>query len=249
MILRASFDDSGTHKGSDIVIWGGVVGEIEHFAILEAAWERFLASPVEDGRRIIKWSSYDCHWGLGEFMGWEQGAKDRARRNARQCIIDSGVVPVSFAVPLVPWNRIMTGKVGQAFHSANAVAFSEAAKSGLKIAEVRKQAIAAVFDKGQQSPHFDEILRRYGDEAKKRKIPVSLTYQRVIDNYGLQAADVVATETYWIAGPLLRLGKIEMDPQQRAFFNGLEPLSLLMPEQAIRDLRERYLADHPEEAD
>lgn len=240
MFLRASFDDSGTHDNSDIVVWGGVFGEIEHFNSLERAWAEFLASPVEDERSITKWSSADCFWGIGEFRGWEKAARDRARRNARQCIIDSYVVPISFAVPVKPWQRIVAPVAPPKFNSANFAAFAKCGDAAIRVAKRQGKAIACVYDLGQRNQLFDQVVALHEERASEAGVPISQTFLAVADNYGLQAADCVATETYWVAVPFLKSGKIELDAQQQAFFGALSPISLFMSEDEMRSFAERW---------
>lgn len=242
MFLRASFDDSGTHAASNLAVWGGVIGQIEDFTRLEQRWAAFLASPAEDGRSISKWSSFDCRWGKGEFEGWKEGARDRARCRARKCIIDSGVLTVAFGVPKKQWAEILGGVFPASLNSANDAALAKCGEAAVEIAHRRKQAIACVIDKGQRSKIAERYLALLDDLAQRRQVPVSWAFQAVIDNYGLQAADCVATECYWAAEARFNGESSELDKQQQAFFANVDPIAYVMTDRAMKHLAQTLVA-------
>ena len=245
LMLRACFDDSGTHARSEAVVWGGVIGSVEQFALLENLWDMFLAEPADGKPRIKKFSASDCKSGRNEFDGWEQGARDLARRNARQIIARSQVVPVAYAVPLKSFNKIIRGRVLRAFGPASGMAFAACADTALKLARKRNEAVACVFDIGQSSPDLDSLLADNLKRAQSEGISISHTFQAVADNYGLQASDTIATEHYWYALQCLRSGDEQPDPHMKALVRDTKPFGFLMDEADMRSLRDRYLKAKP----
>lgn len=240
MLLRASFDDSGTHSDSSVAIWAGIVGDVGQYADLESAWQKFLLSPVEDNRSITKWHSVDCLHGRGEFYGWELGARDRARHNARQAIIDSGVVPVSFAVPREAWEQIVAPHAPIPLKSASAPAFTRCGQAAAQLAQRRRTPIACIYDAGQSCENFNTILGWCNTWANDMGVQIAQGFRPVASYIGLQAADCIATENYWVADRVVRGIPVELDAQQRAFFGGLDPISRIMSEDEMHRLAENW---------
>lgn len=244
-MLRACFDDSGTHADSRVVVWGGLIGNTEAFSVLEYLWEQFLREPAEGKAPITKFSARDCRRGRGEFDGWEEGARDRARKIARDIIVKSQLVPVCYAIPVDEFNRIIRGRVRRAFGDANAISFAACADTALKLARKRKEAMACVFDAGQQSKFLTELLDDNLKRAKEFGVPISHTFQAVVDSYGLQAADTIATEHYWYTLNSVQTGSDEPEPHMRALLRDTDPYGFVMVKEDMENLRERYLKQFP----
>jgi hypothetical protein len=51
-MLRAYFDDSGTHASSEVILIGGLIGTIAQWDQFEAAWAAKLAQPLADKPRL-----------------------------------------------------------------------------------------------------------------------------------------------------------------------------------------------------
>jgi len=75
-MLEFYFDDSGTHNGSRIAVWGGVVGYKQYMQELEEAWKARLQCPC-DGKPPIK-AFHSSHLAAsdGEFKGYNQAERD-----------------------------------------------------------------------------------------------------------------------------------------------------------------------------
>ncbi|MDE2435491.1 MAG: hypothetical protein KGM49_04430 [Sphingomonadales bacterium] len=245
LMLRSCFDDSGTHADSRVVVWGGLIGNTEAFSVLEYLWEQFLREPAEGKPSIKKFSARDCRRGRGEFDGWEEGARDRARKIARDIIVKSQLVPVCYAVPLDDFNRIIRGRVRRAFGDANAIAFAACADTAMKLAKKRNEAMACVFDAGQETPFLTELLADNIKRAKDMSVPISHTFQAVADSYGLQAADTIATEHYWYTLNSIQTGSAEPEPHMRALLRDTDPFGYVMVRADMENLRDRYRKQFP----
>ncbi len=46
LMLQCYLDDSGTHGGAPVVVWGGVIGSVDQFGRLEDQWKRLLREPL-----------------------------------------------------------------------------------------------------------------------------------------------------------------------------------------------------------
>jgi hypothetical protein len=47
VILRAYFDDSGTHTNSEVTVMGGLIGTVEQWERFERHWAAKLERPLE----------------------------------------------------------------------------------------------------------------------------------------------------------------------------------------------------------
>lgn len=46
-MLKAFFDDSSTHEGSEVVVAGGLIGTLDQWEAFEADWFAKLAEPTQ----------------------------------------------------------------------------------------------------------------------------------------------------------------------------------------------------------
>jgi len=245
VMLKAFFDDSGTHGNSEVVVWAGVFGTVDEFDRLESAWLSKLEKPLSNRPKLAKFSCRDCARGDGEFFGYGQGERDLLRNEMRQIIADSGVRPCAYAVPIGLYNEVLRGRIRRAYGPPDGIAFAACADHSLKVAAANSLPMAAVFDKGQKSPYLDNLLADAENRAEKRDVPVSYTYMAVADSAGLQAADTIATEHYWYSLELLHDEKAEMSAHFKSLVKKNEPVGywLLRPE--LEEMRDKYRADNP----
>ena len=89
-MLEFYFDDSGTHKGSRVAVWGGIAGYKEFLEELEIAWKAQLSHPC-DGRPPIK-AFHSSHLAAsdGEFKSYSEAERDLTRYNFRKIIVEAG---------------------------------------------------------------------------------------------------------------------------------------------------------------
>jgi hypothetical protein len=67
-MLRAYFDDSGTHYGSKIVVVAGIMGSESQLLSQELLWRELLKDPVCGLKpAIAEFHAYDCFESKGEF--------------------------------------------------------------------------------------------------------------------------------------------------------------------------------------
>ncbi|GAC1403482.1 MAG: hypothetical protein NVSMB69_00060 [Novosphingobium sp.] len=200
VMLHCFFDDSGTHGGSRIAVWGGLVGVSGHFFELGRRWRELLAEPLPDKPRLSKFGLGDCRWGLGEFQSYKPAERDRVRYLFRQAILDSGMRPFSFAVDVQAWNKIVTGDMREAYAcGADGVAFSGCTDLAITLSSMmpEKSQMACVFDKGQRKSELQSLLADAEGRAAMAGTPIVYTFAPVSEVTGLQAADTIATEHYW----------------------------------------------------
>jgi hypothetical protein len=59
--------------------------------------------------------------------------------------------------------------------------------------------IAVIFDQGIENERLREVADLYKKHASGRREFVSITFATVENIYPLQAADIIATQNYWMA--------------------------------------------------
>lgn len=194
-MLEFYYDDSGTHNGSDVVVWGGVTGYKEVMDDLDKAWRARLARPTGNRPPLSKFHLYDLVHGLNEFSGYSDGEKDRVRRNFRKCIVDSGACVLAYAISRVDWDAIATPAAKLLLGSAERMIFGMAVMASCKIAMNEGQPLSFIFDKGRR-PDLDSILMPAIEASDVNQGIVGYGFQPVVSVMGLQAADLVAYEAY-----------------------------------------------------
>jgi hypothetical protein len=219
--LEFYYDDSGAHAGSDVIVWGGVAGHVEYINEMQVAWDERLNAPCENRPPIKKFSSYDLQHGDGEFEGYRQGEKDLTRKNFRDVITNAGLTVLSYGVSATDWNELLDGVARIALRSPEHTILALAIQGGCEMAIKEDLPVAFVFDKGADARVDFATAFRNGVEASKLD-PDKASYgvSPVLGNAGLQAADLVAHETYQLfreyrlsgnASPAAHLDRLRQD--------------------------------------
>lgn len=246
LMLRAFFDDSGTHGDSEVVVWGGLVGSIAQIQLLEKAWDLMLAVPFPDKPSLKKFGLSDCKNRKGEFVGYSYGESDALRYRAREIIQQSGARCIAYAVPVALYNRVIRGRVRKDFGDPDGLAFASCADFAIQVSQGFGGApLVCVFDKGRQNQ--SEIL--YIQDAEKRAdalgVNTSYAFAPVAQSYGLQAADTIATEHYWYGIECLASDDPEPNPHFKSLVNMTEPSSYTLGEAELHELRRKYYQMYP----
>lgn len=242
-MLHCYFDDSGTHDGSRLAVWGGLAGATGHFLELDAAWRRLLAEPLPGKAPLKKFALADCRAGEGEFANYKPAERDRIRYLFRQVILDSGMHPFSFAVDAKAWDDIVTGEMRDAYKcGASGVAFSGCADLAIKLTgkmPISSQ-MACVFDKGQRRPEMLDLLKDAETRAANASVSVTFTFAPVADVSGLQAADTIATEHYWYGLNVLAGKEEERSPHLMSLITRVKTRAYILQRPEILSLRREF---------
>ncbi len=244
-MLRAYFDDSGTHSDSEVVVWAGVFGTIDEFERLENAWFAKLRKPLPGKPRLSKFSCRDCARGRGEFFGYEQGARDLLRNEMRQIIADAGIRPCAYSIPIKLYNEVLRGRVRRAYGPPDGIAFAACADHALKVAAANGLPMAAVFDKGQKSEYLDFLLNDAKMRANRRNVSIEYSYMAVADSAGLQAADIIATEHYWYSANLNEDQGTQPTPHFKSLIEKNHPVGYWLARPELEEMRDVYRAQNP----
>jgi hypothetical protein len=101
MMLRAYFDDSGTHSSSGVVM-GGLIGTVEQWDRFERAWAAKLADPLPGcGKPPLKTfhlSACAGRWPRSGFEDYTDAEQDAVIHDFRQIILDCMLTSTASAI-------------------------------------------------------------------------------------------------------------------------------------------------------
>jgi len=196
-MLEIYYDDSGTHSANGVVVWGGVAGHTQYLNEFKQAWGKLLMAPCEGKPPIKKFSSYDLFHAKKEFEGYNEAERNLTRRNFRQVIVDAGLSVLSYGISAGDWDELIIGIGRAALRSPETTILSLAIKGGCDCGVAEGSPVAFVFDAGC-SERADIPLSFKNGVASSDIDPDKVSYDvsPVLGNAALQAADLVAHETY-----------------------------------------------------
>lgn len=236
-MLQCYFDDSGTHEGSPVAVWGGVIGGIEQFAPLEEEWNDLLARPPHGMPPLKKFSQSEIWARRGEFSDYSDAEADHIQFLFRDILLKSGLVPVAYATDVVAWDRHVTGNLRGLLGSAQSASFALCAKAAIKASDQHKEKVSMVFDLGASDAVHDKIFVGMKQLMTDPHMTPSMTYAPVLGTPGLQVADLVAGQFRRFAIQWLRDPTCEPDPHFRALFKANQGfVDGLMDDQQIAEM-------------
>jgi hypothetical protein len=207
IMLRAYFDDSGTHSSSEVVVIGGLVGTCAQWDGFEAQWAAKLAEPLPGKPPLSSFHLSACNACDDEFTGYSRAESDAVIHDFRQIIIDAAVIATAFGADRRAWDEFIVGPASERFGDPVSACVERCLAECFAIASPHPEGerIAVWFDWGIKSNRLQEIAARFALPLMRPRI-VSVNFAHVIDVLPLQGADIVATESYWHAIEWLKLG-------------------------------------------
>lgn len=196
-MLQSYFDDSGTHCGARIIVWGGVIGTEDSFTQLETEWRALLSDPIPEVSKpaLSSFHLTDCIGRRGEFIDYDQGERDLVRNRFRGVINNSGVGAFAVGVEIDEWDRQVTDDLRMLIGRADRCAFGQCVKLSMDIAHSEQEEIKAHFDAEHEGQMASIIAGARLLYPKASKI-TRTEYAPVRIVPALQAADTVANESY-----------------------------------------------------
>lgn len=205
LLLACYFDDSGTHAGSPVVVFGGLIGQREHWEDFEPKWKAKLAQPLPGKPPLKRFHMFDCKWGLGEFIGWSEAERNAVTHDFRQIILDCGVTGVSAAIARADYDELVTGEVRTWLGSADEVAFGSVISA---LDELKHHGLTLIFDDtgDGSTARYAHMYERYQAMFRLRKEPLlsGVSFRSMLTTLPLQGADMIAWETYFLAAERLK---------------------------------------------
>ena len=187
---------------------------------LEVAWKAQLDHPCEGRPPINAFHSSHLAASDGEFWGYSKGERDLTRHNFRKVIVDAGLTVLSFGVSVDDWENIVTGPARVVLGSGERLIFGQAVLAGCAAAKAAKQPLSFQFDRGRWHSELDSIIQPALDVAEMDGNYVSYGFSPVAENMGLQAADLVAHETYQFFIQYLDDMSVAPGPHLKKLFEG-----------------------------
>jgi hypothetical protein len=102
MLMRAYFDESGTHDDSPIVAMAGFVAREEVWAAVEAAWKAVLAEWAPYGVRVFHMT--ECISGTGDFSRLEAPYRNRIITQVSEVLRDADIQAIWSFVEKKQWH-------------------------------------------------------------------------------------------------------------------------------------------------
>ncbi len=200
-MLKAYFDDSGTHVGAPIVVVGGLIGTDAQWKGFDANWRARLKCPIEGKQPLKKFGMHDCQESIGDFKGYSRTESDFVMHEFRQIIKNSGIVGYSSAIDKVAWDELVTAERRQNMGPAENFCLTRCARNMLANAKdhFTEKTIRFTYDEGRKAILSNRIERFEWTRGLIDCPQVaSFTYAKVRDLTPLQGADMLATESYWL---------------------------------------------------
>lgn len=171
-----------------------MLGHTDYIGEFQSEWNARLKVPCETKPPIKKFSSYELAHGYGEFLGYEQGARDLTRKNFRDVIARAGLSALAYGVSATDWKELVPDLMAAGPEFS---VFSIAIRYGCEVAKSAGSQVCFCVDAGVA--HRIDVERAFLLRSDLAGIPpgaAQLTVAPVLGNPGLQAADLVAHETY-----------------------------------------------------
>lgn len=199
-MLECYFDDSGTHKDSPIVTWGGLMGTSEQWSELDRRWRALLAEPLPGKPPLKQFHLSHCAALEGEFRDYKRAESDRVRYLFREIIVDSKLESYAYSVSVPDYEELVRGKMRSFFGSAEKLAIMGClTQSLIRANERREEFVSVMFDRGRWTPFLDAWAREVQKQYKGDSVLISIASMPVACLTPLQSADTTATESWWYA--------------------------------------------------
>jgi hypothetical protein len=233
-MLCGFFDDSGTHVGSRVVTWGGVLGDIVSFVDLERRWKPLLMQPLEGKPQIKQFHAAHVNNAWGEFSEYRPAERDLTTKVFRDCIIASQLVPVSFSVLVDDWAACTTPEFRLLYRSPEHFAFMSCVLAAHRMASIGDAPVLFVFDQARLIEERDPINAAVQDLFKDSK--AELAYEPCAAQPGLQAADMIAYEANLLANSRLTQASAPREHFQRLLEGAPEAYGFVLAREQIERL-------------
>jgi hypothetical protein len=213
VVLRAYFDDSGTHTTSKAVVWAG-------FMATSDEWDQFEidCAALLKKEKVACFHAVDLEHGSGEFADvhhWTQARRDLFRADFRRLISARNIIGIGAVVRTDGWNELSDPGLISRFINPIYLAFEHCMQQTLHWAERATEQQTGIIEK--VSFFFDsrqgEAARCF-DIAKNLELGWSrsawfegLSFAKMRNTLPLQAADALAYETYRLENDRIKSGK------------------------------------------
>lgn len=195
LVLKAFFDDSGTHDSSDVIVMGGLLAPEEAWVVLEPKWQEAL-----DCFGIKQMHMSHCERRWGEFQEMERPDRDKIIERFSDLVCETGGRMLASAVSRKVWKAVLdkTPILEVVFKEPIDFLFNTCMRRALESRRASTDGLEEVvvaFDTREQNMHFwEDLASRYEKKWSPRLVGYSFgQMKRVLP---LQAADMIAYEAF-----------------------------------------------------
>lgn len=206
-VLGAFFDDSGTHADAPLVVIGGVLGDADQWDRFAPLWNKLLTEPLPGKPKLSKFHLAPCRARDGEFSSYNRAECDRITYLFRRVIVDNGLVTFASALDLSAWRELVVGDLIEALPSPLEICFSRSVDLVISYIRATKpwELVYFFFDQGTEIK-LEKWASFYRTQSAKYPEMGGIAFAPVGKLEALQAADMIATESYYYGLQWLKHG-------------------------------------------
>lgn len=235
LVLRAYFDDSGTHGGSEVVVWAGFMATCEEWGAIEEEWDALLRR-----YEITSFHATDVGHAERECEGWGINKREAAFLEFSRLLTSRNVAGISSVVRRSDWNAVPDPGIRSLFPQPSHLTFEHCMQQALNLAQGASlvtgkiEKVSLYFDCGAASNREGavgyDLARQYKSSWVVSPWFDQLGFRSVTDTIPLQAADLLAYETFRLEAARVNRSGASDEPLRR-------PLEILLESPAVRGQR------------
>ena len=153
---------------------------------------------------------------------------------------------VGYAVSKKDWDELVQGRARSFFGDAEEVSIGGCILSATELAAVHdEKQVSIVFDEGRMTPNLLGQLDRVKKNYEGPSELVHIGFSPIERFAPLQAADTIATESYWHAGDCLLDEQSPLRPHFRSLLGKIVAAGFIMDRSEILKNLARFNRDFP----
>ena len=220
VVLKAYFDDSGTHKGSKSVVLAGFMASEDEWTAFEHAWQAIL-----NREGLKSFHAADFESGYGACKDWPRVRREAVRADLRFVLAKTNLIGIGATVRADDWSASASPVVIERYHSPIYLAFEHCIQQTLHWAKRATdqqtktvQRVSFFFDSfNREAARCLDIAKNYEEGWIHSDWFEGFSFGQVERTLPLQAADMLAHETYRLEKERIKLGKEpELSPHFKA---------------------------------
>jgi hypothetical protein len=203
LVLRAYFDDSGSHDQAKIISLAGFLGDDKVWSDFDHTWAPLLVMP--NGGALTEFKTYDCVHGTGEFSPpvWNFAERLALAGRAVDVLIKSEAFAIGSSIVRKHFEeRWISGYLSSKCNHPYYLCFEHCVQMAVHATKSwsehtgSKETVALVFDEqGEFSNLAKQFYDNYKRDGRYKDWLVSLTFAPSNEFMPLQAADLLAYGT------------------------------------------------------
>ena len=199
VVLRAYFDDSGTHAGSKVLVLAGFMGSPDEWSKFEDEWADILK---KEG--IKSFHARDFHGGYGQCKDWPLTRRELVRGDLRRVLAARNIIGIGATVRVDDWESSASPAIKDRYISPLYLAFEHCIQQTLHWAQCATdqqtgeiEKVSFFFDSfNREVARCFDIGKAYEHGWIRSDWFEGIAFGQTDRMLPLQAADMLAHETY-----------------------------------------------------